>query len=42
VKTKLSDFIAVSTSAIIISLLATIYPAWQAAKLNPVEPLRYE
>ncbi len=42
VKTKLSDFVAVSLSAIIISLLATIYPAWQAAKLNPVEPLRYE
>jgi lipoprotein-releasing system permease protein len=42
VKTKLSDFIAVSLSAIIISLLATIYPAWQAAKVNPVEPLRYE
>jgi lipoprotein-releasing system permease protein len=42
VKMKLSDFIAVSMSAIIISLLATIYPAWQAAKLNPVEPLRYE
>lgn len=42
VKTKLSDFVVVSLSAIIISLLATIYPAWQAAKLNPVEPLRYE
>ena len=42
VKTKLSDFISVSLSAIIISLLATIYPAWQAAKVNPVEPLRYE
>ena len=42
VKTKLSDFIAVSLSAVSISFLATIYPAWQAAKLNPVEPLRYE
>jgi len=42
VKTKISDFITVSTSAIIISFLATIYPAWQAAKLDPVEPLRYE
>lgn len=42
VKTKLFDFIVVSFSAIIISFLATIYPAWQAAKLNPVEPLRYE
>jgi lipoprotein-releasing system permease protein len=42
VKMKLFDFITVSFSAIIISFLATIYPAWQAAKLNPVEPLRYE
>jgi lipoprotein-releasing system permease protein len=42
VKTKLTDFIAVSLSAVSISFLATIYPAWQAAKLNPVEPLRYE
>lgn len=42
VKTKIFDFIVVSLSAIIISFLATIYPAWQAAKLDPVEPLRYE
>jgi lipoprotein-releasing system permease protein len=40
VKMKLFDFIVVSLSAITISFLATIYPAWQAAKLNPVEPLR--
>jgi lipoprotein-releasing system permease protein len=42
VKMKFFDFVTVSLSAIIISFLATIYPAWQAAKLNPVEPLRYE
>ena len=42
VKTKFVDFVTVSLSAIIISFLATIYPAWQAAKMNPVEPLRYE
>jgi lipoprotein-releasing system permease protein len=42
VKMEWSDFIAVSLSAVSISFLATIYPAWQAAKLNPVEPLRYE
>jgi lipoprotein-releasing system permease protein len=42
VKMKVFDFVIVSLSGIIISFLATIYPAWQAAKLNPVEPLRYE
>jgi lipoprotein-releasing system permease protein len=41
-KMKLSDFVAVSVSAVIISFLATVYPAWQAARLSPVEPLRYE
>lgn len=42
VKTKLIDFVVVSASAVMISFLATIYPAWQAARINPVEPLRYE
>jgi lipoprotein-releasing system permease protein len=42
VKMNLFDFITVSVSAITITFLATIYPAWQAAKMDPVEPLRYE
>jgi lipoprotein-releasing system permease protein len=42
VKMSLFDFVTVSLSAITITFLATIYPAWQAAKLDPVEPLRYE
>lgn len=42
VRMNLFDFITVSVSAITITFLATIYPAWQAAKMDPVEPLRYE
>jgi lipoprotein-releasing system permease protein len=42
VKMNLFDFIAVPAAAILISFLATVYPSWQAAKMDPVEPLRYE
>ncbi len=42
VKMKLVDFIVVSFSAIAISFLSTLYPSYYAARLNPVEPLRYE
>jgi lipoprotein-releasing system permease protein len=42
VRISLFDFIIVPAAAIMISFLATLYPSWQAAKLDPVEPLRYE
>lgn len=42
VRMSLFDFLLVSFSAICISFLATIYPAYQASRLDPVEPLRYE
>jgi lipoprotein-releasing system permease protein len=36
------DVVFILGAAIGISFLATIYPSWQASKLNPVEALRYE
>jgi len=42
IKITLRDLILVTISAISISLLATIYPSWQASKLAPAEALSYE
>jgi lipoprotein-releasing system permease protein len=36
------DVYRIATIAFLLSLLATIYPAWQASKVNPAEVLRYE
>ncbi|MGR8936073.1 MAG: lipoprotein-releasing ABC transporter permease subunit [Gammaproteobacteria bacterium] len=37
-----SDVYSIASVAFLLSLLATLYPAWQASKVNPAEVLRYE
>jgi lipoprotein-releasing system permease protein len=42
VRVEWMDVFYVASAAVLISFLATVYPARYAARLNPVEALRYE
>ena len=41
-KLNWSDVYQIAILAFVLSLLATLYPAWQASRINPAEVLRYE
>jgi len=39
---QLNDIISVCGAALLMSFLATLYPAWRASRVQPAEALRYE
>jgi len=39
---RTGDAVLVLSAAVIMSLLATLFPAWRAAQIAPAEALRYE
>ena len=39
---QLSDILPIGLISLALALLATLYPSWRAARVNPAEALRYE
>lgn len=39
---RASDIIPIAVISMVLALVATIYPSWRAAKIQPAEALRYE
>lgn len=42
VKLEWVDFFSIAAAAVFLSFIATVYPAYKASKLDPIEAIRYE
>jgi lipoprotein-releasing system permease protein len=42
VQLQMMDLFSIILAALAITIIASIYPSWQAARLDPVEAIRYE
>jgi len=41
-KIEVMDLILITVSSLMLSIIATLFPAWKASKVHPAEALRYE
>lgn len=39
---QMSDIVAIAVTSLVLSLLATLYPSWRAARLQPAQVLRHD
>ncbi|MCW3505979.1 lipoprotein-releasing system transmembrane subunit LolC, partial [Burkholderia cenocepacia] len=39
---RVNDIATIGTISFVLAILATLYPSWRAARVNPAEALRYE
>ena len=39
---QMDDVVSIAVMALVLSFVATLYPSWRAARVNPAEALRYE